>query len=90
MSSHDYIMGRDHSKIWEEFLKCTVDGRSGARCIHCNLFYKFINATKMESHICKCIKCPANIKKKYLSKQNMKKKSCTKSINFINDDGHEG
>lgn len=44
-------MGRDHSKIWSEFVKCTVNGRSGAQCTHCNVFYNFTNVTKMEYHI---------------------------------------
>lgn len=84
-------MGRDRSKIWSEFVKCTVNGRSGAQCIHCNVFYNFINATKMEFHISKCIKCPTNIKTKYLSKHIMKKKlSSSKSKSLINDDENEG
>lgn len=81
-------MGRLNSEIWKEFVKRNVNGRPGAECIHCHVFFKFINATKMVRHICKCIKCPNNIKIKYLSQQEKKKQ---KSINdFTNDYEHEG
>lgn len=52
-------MGKVKGVIWNFY----NEKDSCYYCKYCNVEYKHSNATKMTTHIKKCLKCPAELKK---------------------------